>query len=116
MHFEVSSERKRPGVYIVKPVGNLDSNNYPLFEEKVMPILVPSTKALIFDMSGLEYISSAGVRVVIRTKKAMTEFGRYFMITDLKPKIRNIFDILNALPDMHIFNTLEAAGQFLDSQ
>ena len=115
MHFEVSSERKRPGVYIVKPVGNLNSSNYLLFEEEVMPLLVPSTKALIFDMSGLDYISSAGVRIVIRTKKVMAELGGYFMITDLKPKIKNIFDILNALPDMQIFNTLEAAEQFLES-
>ena len=78
MHFEVTSETKRQGVYIVKPAGNLDSNNYLLFEEKVAPLLEPSTEAIIFDMSQLEYISSAGVRVVIRTKKVMTELGGHF--------------------------------------
>ena len=55
---------------IVKLGGRIDSNNAAKVEEEVMESLKDTTSAVILDMSDLEYISSAGLRVILRVKKS----------------------------------------------
>ena len=55
---------------IIKLGGRIDSNNAAKVEEEVMESLKGTTSAVILDMSDLEYISSAGLRVILRVKKS----------------------------------------------
>ncbi len=79
-----------------------------MLEEKLNPLFVASTKVLIFDLSRLDYISSAGVKVVFKAKRALKEINGAFMMANLKPQIKRVFDIINALPDIRIFKSLKA--------
>ena len=69
------TKKKEKGVFSVKPVGSIDTETYTILEEKLKPILVPSTKALVFDMSGVEYVSSMGLSVIFKAKLKLTEQG-----------------------------------------
>jgi len=115
MYFDTTVDERKTGVYVVKPEGRLDSNTYMDFEKRVTPLLVPSTRGLVMDMSGLEYISSAGVRVVLKAKKALENQNGSFMMTDLRPQIKKVFDIINALPSMGVFRDLKEADRYLDT-
>ena len=46
---------------------------------------------LIADFSELEYISSAGIAVLIETYKRLTAGGHSFRLTNMKPRVRNVF-------------------------
>ncbi|MBW1800599.1 MAG: STAS domain-containing protein [Deltaproteobacteria bacterium] len=115
MYFDITVDERKTGVYVVTPEGRLDSNTYMDFEKRVTPLLVPSTRGLVIDMSGLEYISSAGVRVVLKAKKAIENQKGFFMMTDLRPQIKKVFDIINALPTMGVFRDLNEADRYLDT-
>jgi anti-anti-sigma factor len=115
MAFTVQLHSKQTGVYTVRPEGYLDSNTYSILEERIAPILVPSTKVIIFDMTNLEYISSAGLRVLFKAAKALRENDGTYIMTNLKPQIKKVFEIVKALPSMRIFKSEKEIDDYLDA-
>lgn len=54
--------------------GRLDTTTAPVLE-KIISEDIEGTKELILDMAGLEYISSAGLRVLLGAQKKMQKIG-----------------------------------------
>ena len=82
--------------------GRLDSQTAPMLDERLERVL-PSTTALLFDMAGLEYISSAGIRVLVKARKALEARGGGVAVAHLQPPVRRVIDILKAVPSIDIF-------------
>ncbi|MBI1798537.1 MAG: STAS domain-containing protein [Candidatus Eisenbacteria bacterium] len=43
------------------------------------------------DFSGLDYISSAGISVIVETYKRLHGAGHLFRLVNMKPRVRNVF-------------------------
>jgi anti-sigma B factor antagonist len=71
--------------------GRLDTNTSPLFEEKITN-LEEGVKDLIINMKELEYISSAGLRVLLAAQKKMNKLGSMKVI-NVCDSIMEIFEI-----------------------
>ena len=75
--------------------GRLDTTTAPELEKTVDSVL-DGTKELVFDMTGLEYISSAGLRVILKAQKAMNAQGS-MKLTGVNDSIMEVFDITGFL-------------------
>ena len=75
--------------------GRLDTQTAPELEKEI-DILVLNLKELIFDMNGLEYISSAGLRVILKAQKIMNTKGSMKLI-GVNDNIMEVFDITGFL-------------------
>ena len=75
--------------------GRLDTQTAPLLE-KELDDGISSLKELIFDMSSLEYISSAGLRVILKAQKIMNAQGSMKLI-GVNDSIMEVFDITGFL-------------------
>lgn len=75
----------------VKVEGRLDTITAPELEQALSEELA-DVKALVFDLSGLEYISSAGLRVLLSTQKKMNRQGT-MKLTGVNENIMEIFEI-----------------------
>ena len=71
--------------------GRLDTSTAPSLESKVNEIIA-NTENLVFDFSKLEYISSAGLRVLLSTQKVMNKQGK-MVVKNVKPEIMEVFEI-----------------------
>ncbi len=67
--------------------GRLDASE----ADRASSVLQGFSGPLTADLSGLEYISSAGLAVILATYKRLHGAGRSFRLTRLSPKIRNVF-------------------------
>ncbi|HRU06181.1 MAG TPA: STAS domain-containing protein [Candidatus Brocadiia bacterium] len=56
---------------LVKAAGRIDSETAPRFEEQLAPRLAEA-RSVVIDAAGVEYLSSAGVRAVLRAALKMT--------------------------------------------
>lgn len=115
MSLNVLVNSRKTGVYVVKPEGRLDSETYSVLEKKMDSLMESATRVLILDMSDLNYISSAGVRVVLKAEKGLNASGGELMMANLKPQIRKVFEIINALPSLSVFKSIEEADAYLDA-
>ena len=70
MNIEVAEERTDDALVLL-PVGRLDSSNARAFESIVMERIGGGERRLIVDFSRLDFISSAGMRVLLIAAKAL---------------------------------------------
>ena len=72
--------------------GRLDTTTAPNLES-VINELSEDTKELIFDMSGVEYISSAGIRVLLGANKKMNLNQGTMRIEKANDIVREVFEM-----------------------
>lgn len=75
----------------VKVEGRLDTATAPALEEELAEVL-EEAEELVFDLEGLEYMSSAGLRILLATQKKMALKGG-MKVVNVNDVIREIFDI-----------------------
>ena len=76
--------------------GRLDATTAPNLES-VINELPEDTKELIFDMSGVEYISSAGIRVLLGAYKKMNTNHGIMRIEKANDMVREVFEMTGLL-------------------
>jgi anti-anti-sigma factor len=96
--------------------GRLDTETAPTLEDRLRPLLEsPGVTAALFDLSGLEYIGSAGIRVLAKTRRALEARGGGMAVAHLQPSVRQVFDIVKALPSTDVFATDAELDAFLEA-
>ena len=76
--------------------GRLDTTTAPNLESVICE-LPEDTKELIFDMSGVEYISSAGIRVLLAAYKKMNLNQGRARIEKVNDMVREVFEMTGLL-------------------
>ena len=71
--------------------GRLDTTTAPMLEDEISGIPQDTTE-LVFDFEDLEYISSAGLRVLLAAQKTMNEKGS-MKVTNVNEIIMEIFEV-----------------------
>ncbi|MGM9683059.1 MAG: STAS domain-containing protein [Eubacteriales bacterium] len=80
---------------VIAVTGRLDTTTAPELEKELDSVLEVA-RDLTFDMTGLEYISSAGLRVILKAQKAMNVRGS-MKLTGVNDSIMEVFDITGFL-------------------
>ena len=75
--------------------GRLDTQTAPELENELDAVLA-DIKELTFDMTNLEYVSSAGLRVILKAQKVMNTQGS-MKLTGVNDSIMEVFDITGFL-------------------
>ena len=76
---------------VVKLEGRLDTTTAPQLENDLKSFM-ESVTSLVFDFENLEYISSAGLRVLLTAQKFMSKQGSMKLI-HVKDDVNEIFDV-----------------------
>jgi len=56
--------------------------------------LMPASGDVILDLSGLEYLDSSGIRVLVNLVRPLSESGRSFVLTSPQPNVRRVLEIV----------------------
>ncbi len=96
-------------VLVLLPQGRLDSNNAAEVEAEILEHLAAGTKRIVVDFAGLDYISSAGLRVVLVVAKRLKQAGGAFVLCRLPAHIREVFEISGFLSILKTTDTREDA-------
>ena len=88
------------GTLTVALEGRLDSITSQQLEAKLRTEIDDVTE-LIFDLSGLEYVSSAGLRVLLAAQKVMNHQGS-MSVRSITPEVMEIFDITGFMDLLNI--------------
>jgi anti-sigma B factor antagonist len=86
-------EKKQNGICILGLLGRLDSNTSPEFEKKIFEVIEDGTKSLIVDFESLDYISSAGLRVLLKATKELKRSDGKIVLCSMKEYIKEVFEI-----------------------
>ena len=115
MALKVNATIRRPGIFVVAPIGSIDAAGHAIFQEKDGSVLDQNPDVIVFDMEYADYINSMGIRVLVKTKKAMKQRRGKIMFINLQPPIKKVFEILNALPSLRVFASIQELDSYLDA-
>ncbi len=113
MPLKVSVEQKDEGTYVVRPEGSIDANTHTILGSEMNAILAKTPRLIIFDMKNVNFVSSAGVGLVLQTEKSLQLHGGSALMVHLQPQIRKVFEIVQALPAQQIFTSVQEMDKYL---
>lgn len=79
------------GKLTVRPTGRIDTVTAPEFASAVT---LDGVREVVFDLTEVDYISSAGLRIFFATHQKMAAAGGSMVLTGVRPIVREIFDIV----------------------
>ena len=80
-------------VAVVEISGRVDSVQAPKLHERVAALMTEGQRAILLDLSKVEYISSAGFRVLLLLARQAGQSGARLALCGLSPKVRQLFDL-----------------------
>ena len=101
--------RVQDGICILTLNGRLDASSSSEFREKILQLIEDGTKKVILDCENLDYISSAGLRVVLEATKEIKRNEGKIMLCALQDYIKELFEVVQFDAFLPIGNTLEEA-------
>jgi len=107
--------KKENNATILTLCGRLDSNTAPDFEKQVEDFLKSPTTHLIFDFNELDYISSAGLRVILNTAKAYRTLPFRFIACNMQDHVQEVFEISGFDTIISIYKTFNDSIAALDN-
>ena len=88
------SSRQFVDIVVAAPVGRIDHAAAGRLEQSLAPLLAGAPKGgVILDFSGVDYISSVGLRVLMIAAKQMRGRGARIAVAALQPVVAEIFAI-----------------------
>lgn len=95
---------------LVKPSGRVDSFTAPKLAEILDHITNSSRYKVILDMENVEYMSSAGLRVMINTQKTCKRYNRGEMVLACVPqRIYEALELAGFVPLFKFFDDITSA-------
>ena len=104
-------EENQSGINIFKLNGRLDSNTSQGFEKKIFQAIDDGSKNMVIDFKDLEYISSAGLRVILKATKALKREEGKMMLCDMQDYVKEVFEIAGFDSFLPIVGTMDDALQ-----
>jgi len=86
-------EERTAGVLVIAPVGRVDSVSSSELERHVVARLDAGERRVVIDMAGVEYISSAGLRVLLIAAKRLKPPAGSLVLCGLGPAVRTVLEL-----------------------
>ena len=115
MALKVRVTESRPFSRTVYLEGRLNNETVAVFDEELKKIVSSPASVVVFDLSGLEYISSAGLRSIFGIQKIMTARSGKAVLANPQPAVRKVLEIVNAVDLTAVFKSVEELDRYLDT-
>jgi anti-sigma B factor antagonist len=99
-------------VTVVEISGDIDSNTAPQAQERVLPLVQPGSKILL-DMSGVEYMSSAGLRILLSMYRQISRGDGGIVLVGLGEEIKDTMSVTGFLNFFMTRDTVDEGLQAL---
>ena len=98
----------------IKVTGRIDSSTAPRLAQAFESLNEAGQFKIVLDMSGVDFISSAGLRVLISAQKTCKRWNRgELVLASVPEKIHDVFDLAGFLPLFRFFDeVVDAVGSF----
>jgi anti-anti-sigma factor len=99
----------RDGILVLTLTGRFDTAGAPAVQQALDAHFHERPKAVVLDLSGVEFISSAGIRVLLITAKEAAARKGVLALAGLRPYCRDLLASLPLAGGWKVFETLDQA-------
>jgi anti-sigma B factor antagonist len=105
--------RELKHVNVVKVTGRVDSATAPELEQALLGLLDAERSQIVLDLQEADYMSSAGLRVLVAMHKATKKNGGGLCLAQPSDRVREVLDLAGLTPVFVIYpDVVAAVGSF----
>jgi len=90
---QISSRREGNDSAVLSLQGEVDVSNSDLVKNAAVSLLADNVQRLVIDLSGAEYLDSAGLGILVGLLKRVNESARSLVIAGARPQVKRVFEI-----------------------
>ena len=113
MQLTIRTRQTKANVITLTPQGPVDGNTYMLLDKTIGGLLGEPIKVLILDMEGVNFVSSAGVGIIMKAKTSLAKKRAELVMTNLQPQVKKVFEIIRLLPTLGVFQSQQELDDYL---
>ncbi len=98
---------EKDGRMIVELSGSFDGTSASGFDQEIEAKAGGLGAEMVWNFNGVKYVSSAGLRVILKTAKLMKSKGTAFVLCNIKDYVREVFDMAGLGSVLDIRNSCE---------
>ncbi len=80
-------------IRVISPEGRIDAATAPALESTLSEAIGEGGRRIVVDLSSVEYMSSAGLRVLLAAMKREKSLGGVLVLCSLNPFVKEVFDL-----------------------
>ena len=107
------TQKEENGIVSIAINGRLDADSSPEAEKVVKEALEGQTTRLLFNLSALEYLSSAGLRVLLSAAKEIRRREGKIVLCSLNEFVKEIFEVSGFQSLIPIADSVESGTEIL---
>jgi len=116
-HFELGEESPSDGAHIIRVSGEIHVSTAPEFAQRLSSAIDNGKTAIVLDMSGVEFIDSTGLSVLLNGLRLVTQMHGRMAIVCTNPTVLRLFQITNLDETFDIFaDRPQAIAHVLEDQ
>lgn len=100
------------GIKAIKIIGRIDGISSPILEKSIKDLATGGERKLLINMEGINYISSAGLRVFLSAQQTMSKAGGELILYKLSEQIFYIFKTAGFHKIFKIINDFDEISDF----
>jgi stage II sporulation protein AA (anti-sigma F factor antagonist) len=109
------TEQKSSDVVTLRLSGRLNATTALAFEEKILGRIESGERHVVIDLAQLDYISSAGLRVIVLAGKRLSAENGKMVLCSLTDRVREVFDIAGLSSILSIYGSHDDATRGLQA-
>ena len=109
MEINIQSERTSDGVAVITVAGELDLYTAPRLKENLLAALEDGVKKIVVDMTGVHFIDSSALGVLIGGVKRLKPNGGKLVLVSVDENVNWIFQITGLNSVFEIYDTRDEA-------
>jgi len=113
MKLTIAVKRMEPGAVTLTLRGPLDGETCMLLDREVSRALTKATCAMVLDMTGVDFITSAGIGTIMKAKMSLAKRKADLAMIGMQPQVQKAFEIIRVLPTMQVFQGRAELDEYL---
>lgn len=109
------SEHKAADIVTLSLSGKLDANSAASFQEQILAQIESGERHIVVDLAELDFISSAGLRVIMLAGKRLSSANGKVVFCSLKEPVREVFDVAGFSSIFSIYDSRDEATKDLQA-
>lgn len=113
MKLTIEATRTEPGAVTLTLRGPLDGQTCTLLDREVGLALSEPIGAMVLDLTGVNFVTSAGIATILKARTSLTEKKADLAMVGMQPQVRKAFEIIRVLPLLKVFRDQAELDDYL---
>jgi anti-anti-sigma factor len=115
MPLKVRVQEERSFTKTIILEGRLDNESVGDLDTELDAVLGSAVKVVVFDLTGLEYVTSAGLRSIFRAQKVMHARAGKAVLLNPQPQVQKVLDIVKVPELGSVIKSIQELDAYLDA-